>query len=144
MRGLAWLAFLLGTAAMAQPAQTARVDGDWTWKMNSPAGEVTARVVLRTEGSRLMGTFHFSESRRLEIEDGTILGDELRFTLRRDRAEGGAMVYEMIGRHSGNFIRGTARTPSGDPPVTAEWVMQRVLPVPRSAAPSSASTPPRQ
>ena len=57
--------------------QQGRVDGEWNWRMESPMGLVTARVVLRTEGTKLMGTFHFSETRRLEIEDGTIVGDDL-------------------------------------------------------------------
>lgn len=119
--------------------QTARVDGEWNWKMASPMGEMTARVELRTEGAKLMGTFHFSESRRLEIEEGTITGSELRFVLRRARNEGGTMVYEMMGRVSGNLIRGTARTPMGDPPATAEWVMQRVMPAPKTTARVSVS-----
>lgn len=131
---------MLALCSAAAWAQTARVDGEWTWKMNSPMGPVTARVVLRTAGERLEGTFYFSDTRTLRIEDGFISGNELKFTVRRDRAEGGTMVYEMMGRVSGNLIRGTARTPFGDPPVTAEWVMERVLPVPRSRAPASAAT----
>ena len=72
--------------------QQGRVDGEWNWRMESPMGLVTARVVLRTEGTKLTGTFHFSETRRLEIEDGTIVGDDLRFTVRRYRREGGTIV----------------------------------------------------
>lgn len=136
------LAPLLVLFAGALAAQPARVDGEWNWRMNSPIGEVTARVVLRTEGTRLTGTFYFSETRRLEIEDGTIVGDELRFTLRRSRSEGGMMVYEMMGRLEppGHTIRGTARTPFGEPPQTAEWVMQRVIPAPKGG-PACEPTP---
>lgn len=132
--------FVLALFSAAAWAQAARVDGEWNWKMDSPIGPVTARVVLRTVGERLEGTFYFSDTRTLRIEDGVIIGNDLKFTVRRDRAEGGIMVYEMIGRVSGNLIRGTARTPQGDPPVTAEWVMERVLPAPKSRAPASAAT----
>ncbi|MCL4795424.1 MAG: hypothetical protein KJZ84_12750 [Bryobacteraceae bacterium] len=134
-------ATLLAVLSGGLAGQTARVDGEWNWKMASPMGEMTARVELRTEGSKLMGTFHFSESRRLEIEDGTITGNELRFVLRRTRSEGGTMVYEMMGRVSGNLIQGTARTPVGDPPAAAEWVMQRVMPAPKTTGPVSESRP---
>jgi hypothetical protein len=137
-----WLAVALLVSAAASQVQPAKVDGEWNWRMNSPMGEVTARVVLRTDGTKLTGTFQFSETRRLEIEDGTIAGDELRFTVRRSRSEGGAMVYEMMGRvePGGQTIRGTARTPFGDPPQTAEWVMQRAIPAPKGG-PASGKRP---
>jgi hypothetical protein len=137
MRGLALiLAVLAGVGGVC--GQQGRVDGEWNWRMESQMGLVTARVVLRTEGTKLMGTFHFSETRRLEIEDGTIVGDDLRFTVRRDRREGGTMVYQMVGRMMGNEIRGTARAGLGEPPAVAEWVMQRVLPAPQKRGPVSA------
>jgi hypothetical protein len=137
MRGLALiLAVLSGGAVLC--GQQGRVDGEWDWRMERPMGVATARVVLRTEGTKLMGTFHFSETRRLEIEDGTIVGDDLRFTVRRERREGGTMVYQMVGRVMGNEIRGTARTGLEEPPAVAEWVMKRVMPVPQRRGPVSA------
>jgi hypothetical protein len=135
-RRIALLLFCCGAAW----GQHARVDGEWNWKMDSPVGPVSARVVLRTEGERLDGAFYFSDTRILRIEDGTIIGNELKFTVRRERAEGGTMVYQMMGRVSGNVIRGTARTAQGEPPVAAEWIMERALPAPRTRAPASAPT----
>lgn len=136
---MAILLFCCG-AVWGQPA---RVDGEWNWKMGSPVGPVSARVVLRTEGERLDGAFYFSDARTLRIEDGTIIGSELKFTVRRERTEGGGMVYQMVGRVSGNVIRGTARTAQGEPPESADWIMERALPVPRTRAPVRVPPPGR-
>lgn len=137
MKGLVLILAVLSSVEVLC-GQQGRVDGEWNWRMDRPMGVATARVVLRTEGTKLTGKFHFSETRQLEITDGTIVGDELRFTVRRERREGGAMVYEMMGRVTGNEIRGTARTGLGEPPAVAEWIMQRVMPAPQKRGPVSA------
>lgn len=128
--GMNGLALVL---AVSLAGQAGRVDGEWVWRMRGATGEVTARVVLRTEGTGLTGTFHLSGGQRLEIGDGVVVDDDLRFTVRRRQREGGTMVYEMVGRveAGGRRIRGTARMPAGEPPGATEWVMERVMPAPK-------------
>ncbi len=72
-------------------------DGEWAWKMSSPFGELKARAIMKTEDGKLTGTFWMDESRKLEIVDGTVTGDKIKFTLKRDRPSGGSMTYEMTG-----------------------------------------------
>lgn len=133
-RRIALLLFCCGSVW----GQSARVDGEWNWKMDSPVGPVSARVVLRTEGERLDGAFYFGDARVLRIEDGVIIGSELKFSVRRERAEGGTMVYQMVGRVSGNVIRGNARAAQDDPAVAAEWIMERAAQAPKPRAPATA------
>jgi len=101
------------------------VDGEWLYRMPTPNGEVEARLVLKTEGQRLTGTFHFPENRRLEIQDGTIDGPQMKFTVRRDRPQGGVMVYKMTGTVEGDQIRGKTETEMDGQTVTQEWSAKR-------------------
>ncbi len=39
-------------------------DGEWSWKMTSPVGELNARAVMKSEGGKLTGTFWMSETRK--------------------------------------------------------------------------------
>ena len=84
-----------------------------------------ARLVLKTEGERLSGTFFFSESRRLEIQDGTLVGKQMNFTVRRDRSQGGVMVYKMTGAVEGGQIQGRTATEMDGRTVTQEWSAKR-------------------
>ncbi len=85
-------------------------DGEWSWKMASPFGELNAKAVMKSEGGKLTGTFWMSETRKLEIESGTVDGDKIKFTLKRDRPSGGSMTYEMTGIVKGDEIEGSANS----------------------------------
>ncbi|HWR52599.1 MAG TPA: class I SAM-dependent methyltransferase [Bryobacteraceae bacterium] len=109
----------------AKAGHAASVDGDWNFRMPSPSGEVEAALTLKTEGNRLAGTFVFGENRKLHIQDGTVEDNKLRFTVRRDRAEGGVMVYKMTGTVDGAQIRGETETEMDGQPITQEWSAKR-------------------
>lgn len=96
--------FTLAFALMAEGTP----DGEWSWKMTSPFGELNAKAVMKSEGGKLTGTFWMSETRKLDIENGTIDGDKIKFTLKRDRPSGGTMTYEMSGTLKGDEIEGSA------------------------------------
>jgi SAM-dependent methyltransferase len=101
------------------------VDGDWTFRMPTPQGDVEANLTLKTEGQRLSGTFLFGENRRLEIQDGTAEGKNLRFTVTRDRPQGGVMVYKMTGTVEGDQIKGKTETEMDGQNVSDEWSAKR-------------------
>jgi hypothetical protein len=84
-------------------------DGEWSWKMASPFGELKAKAVMKSEGGKLTGAFWLDESRKLEIEKGTVEGDKITFTLKRERPNGGSMTYEMTGTLKGDAIEGNAK-----------------------------------
>jgi len=84
-------------------------DGEWSWKMASPFGELNARAVMKVEDGKLTGAFWLDDSRKLEIVDGKLDGDKLSFTLKRNRPSGGSMTYEMTGTLKGDAIDGSAK-----------------------------------
>lgn len=84
-------------------------DGEWSWKMTSPFGELKAKAVMKSEDGKLTGAFWLDESRKLEIEKGTVEGDKITFTLKRERPSGGSMTYEMTGTVKGDVIEGNAK-----------------------------------
>ena len=51
---------------------------------------------------------HLSSIRTLEIENGSVDGDKIKFTLKRERPSGGAITYEMTGTVSGDKMEGSA------------------------------------
>jgi SAM-dependent methyltransferase len=101
------------------------VDGEWVYKMPTPNGELEAKLILKTQGSTLSGTFFFPEDRKLEISEGTVEGNQLKFTVRRDRQGGGVMIYKMGGTVDGDQIKGTAETEMDGQPAKSEWNAKR-------------------
>jgi hypothetical protein len=91
-------------AAMAEDIVT----GEWNYKMDTPQGEVTAAMSLKVESGKLSGKFTFEGNRVLDITEGTVEGDTLKFTVKRNRAEGGSMTYKMTGKVDGKSIKGSS------------------------------------
>jgi len=106
-------------------ADSPKVDGDWDWKMPSPFGETTAVLTAKSEGSKLTGVFAFTETRKLTIENGVIDGNKIKMTVKRDRPEGGSVVYEMTGSWEGGEMKGTAETDMFGQKATANWSAKR-------------------
>lgn len=98
---------LLLSSAMLLLAE-GKPDGEWAWKMSSPFGELKAKAIMKTEDGKLTGTFWMDETRKLEIVDGTVTGDKIKFTLKRERPSGGSMTYEMTGTVKDDSIEGNA------------------------------------
>lgn len=84
------------------------ITGEWIYKMDTPMGESTAVLTLKVEDGKLAGKFVFEGERMLEISEGTVEGDTLKFTVKRNRAEGGSMTYKMTGKVEGKTIKGSA------------------------------------
>ena len=108
-------AFLVA-ASVVTSAQSS-LDGKWAFEMSSPMGSVTAQVELKAEGDKLTGQFDMGGGRTWLIQNGTIEGDSITFTIDRD----GKMTYEMKGKLAGDKIAGVA----GAMGTTVEWGMAR-------------------
>ena len=108
-------AFLVA-ASVVTSAQSS-LDGKWAFEMSSPMGSVTAQVELKAEGTKLTGQFDMGGGRIWPIQNGTIEGDSISFTIDRD----GKMTYEMKGKLAGDKIAGVA----GAMGTTVEWGMAR-------------------
>jgi SAM-dependent methyltransferase len=101
------------------------VDGEWTFTMPTPNGDMDAKLVLKTEGKTLSGTFTFAQDRRLEIQSGTVEGNQLKFVVKRDRSGGGSMTYNMTGTVNGDSISGTTAADMDGQQVNQNWSAKR-------------------
>ena len=93
--------------------------------MQRPDGEFIANLTIEVDGSKVTGDFDFGEGRRLHIENGTWDGRELRMTVRRDRPQGGIMVYRMKASLQGKQLKGSVETGLDGERSAAEWRAER-------------------
>jgi hypothetical protein len=98
-------------------AQPSGFDGKWAFEMNSPMGSVSATVELQAADGKLAGEFDMGGGRTWPIENGTVNGDVIEFTINRD----GKMTYEMKAKLTGDKIVGAAAAMG----TTVDWVMTR-------------------
>lgn len=118
-----WFGWLLcaGTAL----GQDANVSGDWIWTIQGPQGEdIDINVNLKQEGSNVTGVFDMGD-RKLPVEKGSIEGNVLKLTVKRNRPQGGTMTYEMEGKVEGDKINGTTKADLDGQLVTQELKARR-------------------
>ena len=115
MRYLLLASLVLVASALVSAQSTP--DGAWTFTMTSPMGSVDAAVVMKTEGGTLTGTFEVG-GRVWPIEQGTIKGDEIAFSLNRP---GASITYEMKGTIAADAVTGQAMAMGA----TVGWTMAR-------------------
>ena len=104
---------------------SASFSGEWIWTMDTPNGETSAALILKQEGNRLTGRFARAETRWLEIEQGRVDGDAFTWTVKRDRPEGGTMVYKMSGKLAGDQITAVATAEMDGTETKMDWVAKR-------------------
>ncbi|MCS7024147.1 MAG: hypothetical protein NZV14_05065 [Bryobacteraceae bacterium] len=122
MRYLIVFTFLIGVLL----AQAQEVTGEWVFRMSGPNGEtVEAQLLLKNEDGKLTGSFLFPQGRKLELEEGRVDGNKLKFLIRRERPQGGVAVYKMEGQWEGSNMKGTAETDMFGENVKAEWTATR-------------------
>jgi hypothetical protein len=98
--------------AVAALALAADINGKWKGELDAPDGQkVTNTFTFKVDGEKVTGTVHSSRSgTEAPIEDGTLKGDALAFTLTRT-IEGNQMKLRYTGKVKGDEI---AMTVSGD------------------------------
>ncbi|MBT8146381.1 MAG: hypothetical protein KJN90_05965 [Gammaproteobacteria bacterium] len=114
-KALALVLFLFASPLWAQSP----IDGTWNFTMSSPFGAVDAKVTMMTEGDKLSGEFDLGGGRKLTIEEGTVDGDNIAFSITREGAM--TMTYEMSASVDGDSITGTALAMGS----AAPWTMSR-------------------
>lgn len=116
------LSTLIGDARVNPGAASAATfTGEWTWTMETPGGPASAALILKQDGNRITGRFARDEDRWLEIEDGKVNGNAFTWTVKRDRPEGGVMLYKMSGKLAGDKIIATGKTNFDGTEATQEW-----------------------
>jgi len=114
------------TPEAAGSAGAGDLTGNWVATMPGPNQEpVDLSFSLRQDGSKLTGTFARPDGRKLEIQNGRIDGTEFSWTVKRDRPDGGTMVYEMSGKVRDGKLAGQTKTEMAGSAVTLEWTGKR-------------------
>ena len=103
------LTMVLAVAAIALAAD---INGKWKGELHSPDGQkITNTFTFKVDGEKVTGSVFSSRSgTEAPIEDGTLKGDDLAFTLTRN-IEGNQMKLRYTGKVKGDEI---AMTVSGD------------------------------
>jgi lysophospholipase L1-like esterase len=109
------------------PAMT-EVDltGQWNWTTAGPDGNpVVGLMVLEQRGGKITGKFARSENTWLQFNDGVLTGSDFKWTVRRDRPNGGTMVYQMSGTLSDGKISGSTSTTLDGQEMKSPWSAER-------------------
>jgi hypothetical protein len=98
--------------AVAAIALAADINGKWKGELDSPDGQkITNTFTFKVDGEKVTGTVFSSRSGTdAPIEDGTLKGDALSFTITRD-IEGSKMKLRYTGKVKADEI---AMTVAGD------------------------------
>ena len=123
------LSQLLGDAPVqAGVASGNDVSGAWVLTISGPDDQpVDLPMTLKQEGARLTGQIVRGREagKFLEVTDGKVQGDMLTWTMRRDRPNGGTMVYSMSGKLVNGKIEGKTETTMDGNTVSRAWTAHR-------------------
>lgn len=108
-----------------QGANAAAAAGDWIFTIRGPNDEdVNMAMKLKVDGGKLSGEIERGPNGWLPLE-GTIAGEELAFTVKRDRDNGESMTYSLKGQLKDNSLAGKVTTTMNGESVTRDWKAKR-------------------
>lgn len=118
-----WLLLLIALVSLAGLtwAENPALDGEWKWRMDSPQGEVGGKLVLKTGGEKVSGSFWTGPDRELKIESGEFKDGALKLVVKRERPGGGTMVYNMTAKMANAKIDGEVSADMDGQIVTLQW-----------------------
>ncbi len=113
------LASLLGDSPVK--ISNKNVNGSWTFSIEGPDGQVDAAMNLKRQGAQIKGTVAMGGNRVFELMNGGIFDNQIQFTIRRDRPQGGEALYQLTGKVEGNRIEGEVTATLDGEKMTQEW-----------------------
>ena len=115
-----WLVVLF--AVFALTASAADVAGTWKATAEGPNGSIERTFVFKVDGNKLSGETTSEMMGKSTIDNGTIDGDNLAFTI-TVKFQGEEMKMNYKGKVSGNEMKLAVEAPNG---MTFEWVAKKV------------------
>lgn len=117
------LASILGNAPVGE---SAAVDGRWMLTIPGPNGEsIEMPLELKQDGEQVTGRIGRGSGRWLPIEKGVLKGNDISWTVRRDRPDGGMMIYRMSGKVEKDRMSGTTKTEIDGGETSSEWTARK-------------------
>ena len=115
---LACSAMMLGTTKTVAAEEPAKVGGSWEMSVETPRGTMTQSLTLQQDGGTIKGTL---KGRRGESPlEGTIAGDKISFTVKRETPNG-TFTVEYSGTVAGDSMSGTSHSERFD----GKWTAKR-------------------
>ena len=111
--------------AADEPNERTTASGTWRWSFTMPDGsKVEPRLKLKQEGNNLTGTSRFREGFDAAISEGRIDGNQLSFTVARER-QGMKVITLYKGTRTGDRISGTIESDWNGQKQTFPWEARR-------------------
>jgi hypothetical protein len=112
--------------AVAALAWAADINGKWKGEIDSPDGQkITNTFTFKVDGEKVTGSVHSSRSgTEAPIEDGTLKGDALAFTITRE-IEGTQMKLRYTGKVKADEIGITITADAGGQNFEMQMVAKR-------------------
>jgi len=128
------LALTLGLSAQAQDDKKDKkktdASGTWTWSRPGRDGgdPIKSTLKLKVDGDKVTGTLSApgrgGETRDTEISDGKISGEDVSFSVKRERG-GNTFVQKFSGKISGDSIKGKIEFDREGETVSRDWEAKR-------------------
>lgn len=121
------LGFLAEAKADDKKADAA---GTWTWSMRGRQGRPDQKVTakFKVDGDKVTGTVSTprrnGQANESEIKDGKLKGDELSFSVVRER-NGNTITTKYSGKISGDTIKGKIEYEQNGEPLSRNWEATR-------------------
>jgi hypothetical protein len=99
--------------------------GKWTWSVQTPNGETReTTATFKLEGGNVTGTISGRNGNETPIENGKLAGDELSFSVTRER-NGNKFTTKYHGKLSSDSIKGKMDFERNGEPGSRDWEAKR-------------------
>lgn len=111
---------------LGKPRAVNPFSGSWILTMPGPTGDpIDIPLELKADGSKVTGRIARGPGQWLDIVDGTQEGDTVKWRVRRDRDQGGSMIYRMNATIDQGKLSGTTLADVDGNEISLEWTARR-------------------
>jgi hypothetical protein len=120
----------LGFLVQAKAADNTDVAGTWTWTVKGRQGGADRKITakFKVDGDKVTGKISSpgrdGQDTETEIKDGQIKGDQLSFSVTRER-NGNSMTMKYTGKVTGDTIKGNTESERNGEAMKRDWEAKR-------------------